>query len=283
MTDYYQILEVDKTATPDDIKKSYRRLASKNHPDKGGDTAKFQDIQSAYDTLSDPGKRAEYDNRGQNPHHININMGGHGPNIHDIFSQFGFNPFGGGHDPFEQFRQQHAPRRNKDLKINLNLDLKETLYEQNKTINVKATTGDIQTITVNIPRGITSGTNIKYPNLGDNMFGNLPRGDLYVAVNVNAHPDFQSGGLDLIRVLTIDCIDAIIGTTRAVEGLDGKVYEIVIPPGCQSNTKLKIPGEGMWAFRQDVKGNLYIQISISVPTNLSEEHKQLLKTIASQR
>ena len=274
---HYETLGIDRNASPEDVKKAYRRLASKHHPDKGGDTKTFQDIQTAYDTLSDPNKRAQYDTP-QPQGGINFNFGDQ--NVQDIFNQYfgGVNPFGG--DPFAQMRQQQA-RRNRDIKAGVQLTLEDTLVQQVRTLNIKTSNGGTQMINVEIPRGITNGTTIKYPGLGDNMFTNLPRGDLFLEVGVSNHDRFRVGGLDLTLDLTINCFEAILGSEHTITTLDGKMFVLKTPEGCQPNTKLKIPGEGLWGFRQDIKGNLYVQISIQIPTNLSDEHKQLLKTIIS--
>jgi curved DNA-binding protein len=276
----YEILGVAKTATPEEIKKAYRKLAAQHHPDRGGNTAKFQEIQAAYDTLSDPAKRAQLDNpvHQMGPGHFHFDFGN--GDINDIFARFNF---GGGPNPFDNFRQQQQPRRNRDIRAELNLGLQETLEEQSKTLNIRTSDSRNQNIDIKIPRGITSGTTIKYPGLGDNMFGNLPAGDLYLTVNVLRHPSYTANGLDLVMGLTIDCFQAIIGSEQTVVGLDGKVFVIQTPQGCQPGTKLKIPGEGLYVFQQDIKGNLYIEIQVTIPKDLTEEQKQLIQTIQNQR
>lgn len=272
--DYYSILGVNKQATPEEIKKAYRKLASQHHPDKGGDTAKFQEIQTAYDTLSDPNKRAEYDNPMQNVH-FNFNQGGHNP-FEDIFAQFGFNPFGG-REPFQQ------QRRNKDLRVELPIGLADTLQDLDKMISVQTTNGERQTVNITIPRGITSGTTIKYAGLGDNMFGNLPKGDLLVSVQILPHPTYTPHGLDLVTHLNINCFEAITGCEKNVIGLDGRVFQVTVPAGTQPNTKLKLTGEGLWAFRQDVKGSLFVNINISIPKDLTPEQVEIIRSIQNTR
>lgn len=273
--DHYQTLGVARNASEEDIKKAYRKLASKNHPDKGGDTKKFQEIQAAYDVLSDAAKRAAYDNPQQ--HHPNFNFGGGAPgNLDEVFRQFGFH-FGGG-DPFAGFRQQQA-RKNKDLRIEITIQLNETLYEQTKNLNIKTVNGHLDNVNITIPRGVNQGTVIKYPGLGDNMFQNLPRGDLYIGINIHPNNDFIVYGLDLIKNLTVDCFNAILGCRENIKGLDGKLFSVLIPAGCQHGTKLKIPGEGLYGFQQDIKGNLYIQVNVSIPTNLNQDQLDLVKKL----
>lgn len=261
----YEILGISNTASPEEIKKAYRKLASQNHPDKGGDTAKFQDIQRAYDILSDPQKKQNFDSGGHGPQHFHINP----ENFEDIFSFFGFQ-----RSPFNQNRQ----RKNQDIRTTINLNLEDTLEDFQKNILIQ-TPNQQKTFDIKIPKGITSGTTIKYPNLGDTFFSNLPPGDLYLTININFHSKFQTVGLDLLTNLTIDCFQAILGCEQTVVGLDNTVYSIKIPAGIQPNTKLKISGAGLPAFRQDIKGSLLIQILISIPTNLSDEQKNLLNEI----
>jgi curved DNA-binding protein len=273
---YYEVLGVSKTASPDEIKKAYRKLASQHHPDKGGDTAKFQQVEEAYRVLSDAQKRQEYDTP-QQTHHFNFNFGPGQGDINDIFGQFF-----GNQNPFQNMRQTHA-RRNKDVRSEIVLGLQETLSDQKKFLSIRTANGNSQEIEITIPKGITSGTTIKYPGLGDNMFNNLPRGDLYLTVNVLRHASYQVSGLDLIVSLTIDCFQAILGSEQTIVGLDGKIFTIRTPVGCQPGTKLKISGEGLWAFQQDIKGSLFVQVNVTIPTAFTPEQLEQIKQIQQQR
>jgi curved DNA-binding protein len=273
---HYETLGIPKTSSPEEIKQAYRKAASKNHPDKGGDTVKFQQVEEAYRILSDPQKRSEYDNPLQQmePNHFHFDFGG--GNLHDIFSQFGFGPG-------SPFGRPPQPRRNSDVRTSINLGLRETLIDSLKTLSIKNATNERQNVDIRIPRGITSGTTIKYPGLGDSMFPNLPNGDLLVTVNVLQHPSYQAHGLDLTTNLTIDCFQAILGSEQTVVGLDGKTFLIKTPAGCQPNLKLKISGEGLWGFQNDIKGHLFVKVNVTIPTNLTEDQKNLIQAIANQR
>lgn len=279
MANAYETLGVPKGASEDEIKKAYRRLAAKHHPDRGGDTAKFQEIQSAYETLTDPVKRQQHDNPGfshfdnGNGHHFEFHFGpGGGPQ--DIFEQF-FQQHG-----FTQqnpFRSQHA-RRNKDLRISISMPIDDTLNDQHKTVSVQTTKGDRFNVDVNIPRGVSNGTTIKYSGLGDNFFESLPRGDLYVIISIVPENRFEQHGINLVTHLEISSIEAMLGAEKEVEGLQGKRYMVRIPEGCQYGAKFGLSGQGLYQMNSNVRGDLIVNVVIKTPT-LSEEQKSILKTI----
>ena len=284
MANAYETLGVPNGASEEEIKKAYRKLASTHHPDKGGDTAKFQEIQSAYETLSDPQKRAQHDNpfAGQGVHqagpgNFEFHFGGGGPQ--DIFEQF-FNQAGFGRNPFHQ--QHHQPRKNKDLRVQLTVSMAEALESQKKTISVQTTKGDRYTVDVNIPRGVSNGTTIKYTQLGDNMFDTLTRGDLYVIINVETDNRFELHGVNVVTNLEIDSIDAITGTEKIVKGIDGKEYNIKIPQGCQFGNKFGLQGQGLYQMNTDHRGDLIVNVIINTPT-LSEEQLTILRNIKANQ
>ena len=272
---YYEILGVTDGATADEIKRAYRKLASQHHPDKGGDKAKFQEIQQAYDTLSDDGRRQQYDMQrngfGAGGHQFHFHSGH--PNIDEIFRNFGF-----GGDPFGQFRQPQ-PRRNKDLRIEIPLPLVSTLEEQTKTIQVSTTNGEKSTLEVKIPRGVTSGTNIKYPGLGDNLFNTLPRGDLYVQFNIHGAENFIVHGIDLYTQVSVNCLLAVVGGPITISSLDNRQFELTLPKGTQSGMKFRIPQQGLYHLNSDVRGDFYIEVALTVPQNLSEENLEIIQSI----
>lgn len=268
--DYYSVLGVQRNATPDDIKKAYRRLASKHHPDKGGDHATFQNIQAAYATLSDPQKRQQYDSPQPQGFHFNVNTGNMDEIFGDMFRQFGFNPFHPG-----------GPRpaaKNRDTRIEIGVLLEETLADQTKIVSIKTASGERTNVDITIPRGINTGTTIKYPSLGDDSQTGLPRGDLYVTIHIQPHAQFQPQGLDLIQPLTIDSFDAMLGCEREIETLDHKRFNVKIPAGCQPGTKLKIAGEGLFGFRADVRGHMYIMINVRTPSDLTDHQRTLIRS-----
>jgi len=274
--DYYSILGVPRGASEDEIKRAYRKLAMQHHPDRGGDQGKFQQIQEAYATLGDAGKRQQYDNpqpQGFPGGGFSFNFGGPGGGdpFADIFAQFGH---GFGH-PFGH------QRRNKDLRIQIKLTLFETLTEQQKTVSVQTQTGERQTVNVQIPRGVTSGTSIKYPGLGDNMMNNLPRGDLYVNFVIEPDPLYVVEGLDLVYNLSVNVIDSMLGSTADIPSLEGRVFNIAIPAGTSHGTKLRIPNQGLYSMEHHggTRGSLIVNISVSVPAITTPAQIQLLQQL----
>ena len=283
MANAYETLGVPKGASDEEIKRAYRKMAAQHHPDKqGGNTAKFQEIQSAYETLSDPQKRAQHDNPNPfhgfqqgGPHgsHFEFQFNGGGPE--DIFAQF-FN-HGFGHNPFQR---QHQPRRNKDLRVQMSVSLASTLDAQKKTISVQTTKGDRYNVDVEIPRGINNGTTIKYTQMGDNMFDTLTRGDLYVIINVENDNRFELHGINLVSNLEIDSIDAMLGTDKSVTGIDGREYMIKIPQGCQYNTKFGLQGQGLYQMNSNHRGDLIVNVIVKTPS-LDEQQLNILRNIRS--
>ena len=282
MANAYETLGVPKGASDAEIKRAYRKMAGQHHPDKGGDTIKFQEIQSAYETLSDPVKRQQHDNPnpfqhvGQGgPHdsHFEFHFGGGGPE--DLFAQFFNQGFPGGH-PF----QQRQPRRNKDLRVQLQVTLSSTLEQQRKTISVQTTKGDRYNVDVDIPRGVSDGTTIKYSQMGDNMFETLTRGDLYVIINLQHDNRFELHGINVVANLEIDSIDAMLGCDKIIAGIDGREYNIKIPQACQNNTKFGLQGQGLYQMNTNHRGDLIVNVNIKTPS-LTEQQLTILRNIRS--
>ena len=163
------------------------------------------------------------------------------------------------------------------------MPLDETLQEQKKTLSVQTTTGHRETVEVTVPRGIHTGSQIKYPGLGDNMFNTLPRGDLYIVFTVPPDPKFKVDGVDLISRVAINCLDAITGGVTEITGLDGRVFELQIPVGTQPGTLMRVRGEGLYHLNHTVRGNLLVEIVVSVPQNLTETQLELIRQIQSNQ
>lgn len=235
--DYYNTLGVNKNASPDEIKKAYRKLAGKHHPDKGGDTATFQKIQEAYETLSDPQKKQQHDNPnpfgGMNFGH----PGGGSPfgfqfqqqsvDINDVFGQM----FGG--SPFGQPRQPQKPQYRTTIAVTL-----EQAYNGDEQTLQFNDLGNMSTVKIQIPKGVNDGTTLKYDNLIKDAL-------LFIDFRVLPHQRFQRNGHDLIAERAISMLDLIVGTSFKFTTISGKSLDVVVKSQTSPNSTLRITGEGM--------------------------------------
>lgn len=271
MNDPYSILGVSKNATQDEIKKAYRKLATQHHPDKGGNTSKFQEIQGAYATLSDPQKRAEVDNPGpqMGSGGFSFHMGGgFPPEFEDMFSSF-----------FNQRRPQ--PQRNKTFNLQAEITLEDAFNGKEILGNVRLPTGE-QTFEIKIPPGIRDGNVLRLAGMGDNSSPDLPRGDIHLAVRIQPHSIFQRHNDDLIMNLNINCLEAIVGKNVSVNTVDNKTLEIRVQPGIQHGQTLAVHGYGMPNINDPrMRGRLLINIGVVVPTDLTDDQKEIIKKIIS--
>lgn len=273
MTDYYSILGVPKGASADEVKKAYRRMASQHHPDKGGDTAKFQQIEEAYRVLSDPNQRAQYDNpQPEFADPFGPFMNSHG--FHDIFRHFG--------DVFGHHHHRQQPQRNRTVNITAGISLEDAFNGKELLANVTLPSGKEQMINVKIPAGVDSGTVLRLAGMGEDQIPGVPRGDIHMTVNVLPHPIFQRHGEDLVTEVNIPIWTALIGGTISVKTIDGKDYDMTIPEGTQFGTTLAMQGAGMPRMNAPgIRGRMLIKLNITIPSNLTENQKQMVKA-ASQ-
>jgi DnaJ-class molecular chaperone len=278
MTDYYQTLGVSRNAAPDEIKQAYRRLAAQHHPDRGGDTAKFQEIQAAYAVLSDPEQRAQHDNPQPQFGGGGFHFGGGVPQgFEDFFAQ----AFGAGGNPFfgQGFRQ---PQRNRNLNLQTVISLEEAYLGKNLMANVRLPSGLEQVLEVKIPPGVRDGTVLRLAGMGDDTHNNMPRGDIHLTISVQPHHIYTRQGDDLHRTLTVTCFDAILGKTIKFDTIDGRALEVYINPGTQHGQILAVQNYGMPNMAdQRMKGRLLLEVNISIPSDLSELQKNLVKQIIS--
>ena len=253
--DHYKTLGVERNASPDEIKQAYRKLASIHHPDKGGDTSRFQEIQSAYETLSDPNRKAEYDmpknnfgphNFGGNPFGFTgggFNFQAGGINIDDIFAQM-FNPH----------RHHHFPT----YKTTVNVTLEQIYNGHEQVLHFNTNLGN-HSIKVDVPKGIENGTQIKYENL-------VPNTILIIEYRVYDHPKFKRNGLNLESEVEINVLDLIVGSKIEFVTISGKKFEVVIKPYTQSNTILRLHGQGL--SNQFATGDQLLLIKPVIPANI---------------
>jgi len=260
MTDYYQILGVEKTATPDQIKKAYRKLAQTHHPDKGGDVEKFKEISVAYDTLSDENKRRNYDN-------------GHGPggpqmppDFTDIFSQAfgpGFNPHfvNGFGQPFGRQNQ----RKNLDLNLQYQVSFSDAFHGRKIETSFKLPSGKSQRVFIDMPAGIDTGNTITYNDLGDDSIDGLPRGKLTVTIVVLPDRKFERRGSDVYTTVEINSIEAIIGCSKTASSVSGEDMPVEIRPGVQDGTEYAKRGAGFVNLHNGSRGRFVITVKIKTP------------------
>jgi len=273
MADFYQTLGISKNASPDEIKKAYRKMASQHHPDKGGDTAKFQEIEEAYRTLSDPGKRQQYDNP-----QPQFNGGGHfgggvPPGFEDIFNAFGGGPFG------DMFGRRQQPQRNRTLNMQTSITLEEAFSGKNLMATVVLPSGKEQLIDVKIPAGVQDGITLRLSGMGDDSVPNIPRGDIHLTVHVQPHSTFIRQGDDLIRSVDVSCIDAMLGKSLTVDTIDGKTLEIAVKPGTQPGQMLAANGYGMPNVNDNrFKGRMLVQLNITIPI-LTDYQSDVIKQL----
>jgi DnaJ-class molecular chaperone len=259
MSDHYATLGVSKTATPDEIKRAFRKLASQHHPDKGGDTAKFQSIQAAYDTLGDAVKRAAYDN--PQPQFSGM-PGGAQFNMNDIFGQMF-----GGQSPF-------GPQRRPQSHTRMTLWIRLTDVAQGGTRPVAVGTPQGQsTIEVEIPLGINDGDNVQYQGLAPGG------GDLVIQFRVHPDNTWQRNGLDLVTDVTADIWSMILGSDITVQTLTGSTLTTAMPPGTQPRTLIRLRGHGL-RDRSGNQGDLMIRVMPTIPTVIRPE---LLEAIEKYR
>jgi len=244
MTDYYQILGVGEGASPEEIKKAYRSLANKHHPDKGGDQARFKDISVANDILSDPQKRAEYDQQrqyggGQQFHFNTGNPFGGGHPFGDIFGQGG-SPFG---DIFGHMRG-HQVRRNRDLNIQCTVSFVDSFHGKQLEANYQLPSGRNQNVAINVPAGIRHGDTIRYSGLGDDSFQGVARGNLNVTILVQPDPIYRRQDDDVYMTVDITPIEAMIGCRKTIRTLTGQTMDLDIRPGVESGVEYASNGHG---------------------------------------
>lgn len=263
MKDYYSILGVNRSAGDDEIKRAYRRLASQHHPDKGGDTTKFQEIQEAYSTLSDPQARQLYDN----PHLGKPQFtGGPGFNFNDLFAQMfgqGFSPGG---------RQPQAAR------ITLWISLADVARGGPRIISLQVH-NRVQNVEIDLPAGINDGDTIRYPGLS-------PDGqDLVITYRVHPDPRWQRNGRDVTGNTTVDVWDLILGCEHPVEDVLGNRFMLTIPPMTQPGSLMRMRGLGLPTNKMPGRqqhgaaGDLFFKIQARIPNNIPPDLLEQLRRL----
>ncbi len=290
--DYYKALSIDKTASEDDIKKAYRKLARKLHPDLNPNdkeaNKKFQQINEANEVLSDAEKRKKYDKYGENWEHgeeyekarqtrqnSSANAGAYhssGGFGEEDFSDFFGSMFGGSSGGS---RSSQVKFRGQDYNSQLQLSLTDAYTTHQQTLNVNG-----KNVRITIPAGIENGQTIKLKAYGGKGVNGGPDGDLYITFSITNDPQFKRAGNDLLTTIDLDLFTAILGGEVTLDTLAGKI-KLKIKAETQNGTKTRVKGKGYPVYKKEGEyGDLYVTFQVIIPTNLTEKQKALFAEIA---
>ena len=299
--DYYKILGIDKKASPEEIKKAYRGLALKHHPDKNPDNAaaeeQFKLINEANEVLSKPEKRKKYDELGENWEQFNQHGNQQKENAYrESYNGNSNNPFNNGNqsdfsDFFEQFfagNTRDARRKNTqdgnfnqsshykggDYETEMEITLEEAYSSTNRIIQV-----DNEKLRISTKPGAYQDQLLRIKNKGAIGSSAAHRGDLFVRINIKPHPQWIRKGDDLYTTLHLDLLTAVLGGEMEVKTLSGTI-KINIASGTQNGKTIRVKGKGMPLYEQpNMFGNLYIQLQVLIPEKLSEKQKELFEQL----
>ena len=309
MKDYYEILGVSKTASTDEIKKAYRKLALKYHPDRNKEKPeaerKFKEISEAYAVLSDPEKRKEYDRFGSEGFHQKFSE-------EDIFRNFDFSKFSdifdglnirfgpfedllhgrrrgrgrrSGYEPFSGFEfpgggQPHAspPDAGKNLEATMQISFSEAFHGATRQFSFTDPSGEHHTLNVKIPAGIASGKKLRLAGKGMALRPGGKRGDLFITVQVSPHPDFLRKGDDIETTAKIGLTDALLGTILTVPTMHGP-RKVKVPAGIRPGARLRIRNEGFPSMNGKGRGDFYVRIEVEMPESLTERQRELVEEL----
>lgn len=299
--DYYEVLGVKKNASDEEIKRAYRKLAMKYHPDRNPNKKeaeeRFKEINEAYAVLSDKEKRRQYDTFGAEGFRQRFTQ-------EDIFRGFDFDEilstlFGGrgrresrsrgrgGFDFNDLFGRQSGyqdmgrmPRKGADILYELAISLEEAAFGGEKRISYRKN-GRIEEVSVKIPRGIPIGKKLRLAGKGMEGKNGGPPGDLYLQISIREHPYFQREEDDLIVEKEINFSEAVLGTTIEVPTLEG-MKKVKVPQGTQCHTKMRLKGLGLPHFQGDGRGDEYVKVIVKVPKRVTENGRRLIEELARE-
>jgi len=287
--DYYKILELSKTATADEIKKAYRKLARKYHPDINPNdkeaNKKFQEINEANEVLSDPEKRKKYDKYGKDWQHgeayeqaqraqqQSYDFGGRqqysGDFEDDRFSDFFSSLFGGGGG------RSKSRFRGSDLTASLQLTLTDVFKTHKRTITING-----KNIRITIPAGIENGQQIKLKGYGEPGTNGGPNGDLFITFSITNNTPFKKMANDLYLTKEIDLYTAVLGGELTIDTLHGKI-KLKVKPETQNNTRIRVKGKGAPLYKTEGQfGDLYVTYSVKLPENLTDKQRELFTQLS---
>ena len=311
--DYYEVLGVSKTATQDEIRKAFRKLARQHHPDVAKDKKKaeekFKEINEAYEVLSDPDKRQKYDTLGADWERGGMPGGGAGfspgggrggqgrswdtgnggeefhfggTGFSDFFEQF----FGGGargSNPFDSgagFAPQRA-RRGEDVEADIMVTFEEALNGSKRKISFRrSSNAKTETYDIRIPAGVREGQRIRLAGQGEAGSKGASAGDLFLRVKFAQHPEFRAEGSDLTHDLSLEAWEAALGGQKSVPTLEGHA-RLKIPPGTQGGQRFRLKGHGL-VNEDKARGDLYVVIDIAIPKELTDRERELWEKLAAE-
>jgi len=308
--DYYSILGVAKSASADEIKRAYRKLALKYHPDKNPgkeSEEKFKKLSEAYAVLSDAEKRQQYDNFGSQAFSQQFSQEDIFRNfdLNEILREFGFGDIGGGgrrtftfrtgrpggSDGFSQFfsggggpyQQSVPPQKGQDLEYQLTITLEDAYSGSEKNISLRKGEGGMtENIRFTVPKGISSGKRLRLSGKGMPGINGGPPGDIYILISISPHDTFTRSGDDLYVGKTVSFSQAALGTTIDVPTISGEIKRLKVPAGTQNNGRIRIKGFGMPRFKARGSGDQYIVITVTVPKKLTKKQEELVKSLAEE-
>ncbi len=306
--DYYKTLGVAKTATADEIKKAFRKLARQHHPDLAQDkkTAeeKFKEINEAYEVLSDADKRKKYDELGPDWQQggggfrrppggqpgPGGGFGGMGGGGYEEDFQFGGTGFSDFFEAFfgraarggrrgSAFHGEDMPLRGQDAEADIMVTLEEALHGSTRQISfTRGRAGKVETYTVKIPKGVREGQRIRLAGIGGEGRGGGEAGDLYLRVRFERHPEFSVEGADVIHEVELPVTQAVLGCEVTIPTLDGRA-KLKIPAGTQNGRKFRLTGKGL-PQRGGTRGDFYAVVDVQLPTSLSAQQREAWEAVA---
>ncbi|MEF9875479.1 MAG: DnaJ C-terminal domain-containing protein [Gordonibacter sp.] len=298
--DYYKTLGVPRTASADEIKKAFRKLARTHHPDTGGDEAKFKELNEAYEVLSDEKKRKLYDQYGTaNENHIPQGWGGGNVNVEDIFGGGQGGGFGSWADILESIRhgegafgtdwdfgqgggfggsRQPRPRKGQDMNVTLNVTFDEAFKGAEKLVTVRIPgRNDKETLTVKIPAGAVDGGRLRFKGKGGLGENGGEAGDLLITTKIDEHPYYSRKGADVEVSVPVTVAEAALGASVIVPTPDGAKVRVKVPVGTQDETVLNVKGKGAPRVKGEGTGDLKVKIDVQVPKDMNEGQKKAME------